>query len=209
MFDFKPTVDLREKMNNEPRREAQPDFRRQPPPQLAPKPKQAESKPLPKELEVEDKKEFQRISRPSAAKTSDRRGEIFRVATAAVMLVAVLAAGYWFWYKPWQAAKNAPEAKWYKITLLNYDVYYGQVRDISADPVVVENTYENYEQYLRKSSTTEKRDEKAGDQIKLLKLVKEVKGVTGTISMSNKQIIFQELDPEGPYLKAILEYERK
>jgi len=202
--NFKPTVDLREKMNNQP-----PKREPEPLPQPAPQPKKAEAKVLPKELEVEDKKEFQKINRPAGRPAGRRDWK------ALFMVMAVLlAAGsyYWFVYRPRAAAPKEQPAKWYMVKLSDGETFYGQIGDTKADPIVINNVYYDYDQVSSSAKASEdkqKNPENLGGQIRLVKRGKETHGPDGTLNVVRSQVLYMEpLAADSKVLKAIEEYEK-
>jgi len=201
--NFKPTVDLREKMNNQP-----PKREPEPLPQPAPQPKKAEAKVLPKELEVEDKKEFQKINRPAGRPAGRRDWK------ALFMVMAVLlAAGsyYWFVYRPRAAAPKEQPAKWYMVKLSDGETFYGQIGDTKADPIVINNVYYDYDQLQKKESAQggQAPRENPVSSIRLVKRGKETHGPDGTLNVVRSQVLYMEpLAVDSKVLKAIEEYEK-
>lgn len=248
MSDFKPTVDLRDKMNNEPRREPQPKISSLPPTRpstfakatadksgtppaslreafrAGPSRAGVETKQLPKELEVEDKQTFQKINRPalrqapfglSSGQGQGRRRDVYKVIVAVVVLMAAAVGGYWFWYKPWQAATADPPAKWYMVKLTNGETFYGQIKNTGGDPVVIENVYYDYDQLNNPSAgsgqgATEQRQEAPAGQIRLVKRGKETHGPSGSLDIVRLQVLYMEpLADDSKVLRAIIDYEKK
>lgn len=213
MSDFKPTVDLRQ--NTQPKPEPfrpaarpEPSQPARPQPQPAPTPKRAETKALPKELEVEDKQEFQRINRP-AYKPTGRRDWKALFIVIAVFLVA--SSYYWFVYRPRAAAPKETPAKWYMVKLTDSETFYGSIGNTSADPVVINNVYYDYDQLQKKENgtTTATADSGQTGSIRLVKRGKETHGPDGSLSVVRSQVLYMEpLAADSKVLKAIEEYEK-
>lgn len=203
MSDFQQTVDLREKME---------------------RPKKTAT-PLEKIYRGEDAAETQRgasvetqriaslqtISRP---KVKTRRGasvETQRLASLlAVFILAILLAGatvYFLFFKT-KSAVVSPKAKdWYAVKLVDGEVFYGQIEDTKADPVVMANVYYNYDQAKAKEAGAGAA-ENSGN-LRLVKRGKETHGPAGTMDIVRTQVLFMEpLKSDSKVLKAILEYEK-
>lgn len=58
----------------------------------------------------------------------------------AVILVVIL-AGFWVFFH-----RDSDEAGWYAVKLINEEIYYGQIADLSADPVALSDVYFYMEQ---------------------------------------------------------------
>lgn len=163
---------------------------------------------LPKELEVEDKKEFQQINRPIYKPTGGRDWKAL-----IVMMLILFAAGsyYWFVYRPRAAAPAEPPAKWYMVKLTDSETFYGQIKNTGADPVVIENVYYDYDQVQKKESGTaaEQPVENQAGSIRLVKRGKETHGPDGTLNVVRSQVLYMEpLADNSKVLKAIEEYEK-
>jgi hypothetical protein len=133
------------------------------------------------------------------------------------LILVIVAGGVYLWLnrqkvsKPPAAAKpiaennqNAP-LRWYAVKLANGEIYYGQISDISADPVQINNAYYNYDQI----KDTKKEISEAGS-IRLVKRGQETHGPTGELDVIRSQVLFLEPLADGSkVLKAILENEKK
>lgn len=93
---------------------------------------------------------------------------------------------------------------WYSIKLINDDVYYGKIKDESADPIVLDNVYYNYDQ-LKEG---DKEVSEVGN-LRLVKRGKETHGPSGTMEIYKEKILFKEpLAKDSPVLQAILNNEK-
>lgn len=103
--------------------------------------------------------------------------------------------------------RREPSKEWYAVKLVSGEVYYGQVSDLSADPVVVDKVYYDYDQ----SKSIEEKDNKEKSEASNLRLVKrgkETHGPEGSMNIIRSQIKYIEaLKPESKVLKAIIDYE--
>jgi len=172
---------------------------------------------LPKELEVEDKQEFQKINRP-AGRPSGRRDWKALFIILAVLLVA--GSYYWFVYRPRAAAPKEQPAKWYMVKLSDGETFYGQISNTAADPVVINNVYYDYDQVSSSAKAPaspaggtedkQKNPENLGGQIRLVKRGKETHGPDGTLNVVRSQVLYMEsLAADSKVLKAIEEYEKE
>lgn len=94
---------------------------------------------------------------------------------------------------------------WYAVKMDNGDMYYGQIEDTSADPVMVKNVYYDYDQLNK----TEGGDKPTGS-LRLVKKGKETYGPSGTMELYHAKIISLDvLSQDSKVLKAILDYENK
>lgn len=152
-----------------------------------------------------NKKDLQKINVPKEKKES---GPLFRMALAVLILVFVgFGAWYMFFRGTPTASKQGAEdgvGSWYSVKLVSNEIFYGQIFDTKADPIVIENVYYNYEQA--------KDEKKAVDETASLKLVKrgkETHGPTGAMNVVRSQVIYMEpLGDDSKVLRAILEYEK-
>ncbi len=112
---------------------------------------------------------------------------------------------YWllFWQKDEQAELINNKSEWYAVKLVNEEVYYGQVADATADPIVLHNVYYNYDQAIGGEEAKET------GNLRLVKRGKETHGPSGTMNVVRTQVLYMEpLKEDSKVLKAILEYEQ-
>ena len=153
----------------------------------------------------DNKKDLQKISRPDAKKES---GPAARILLLLMVLILAGAGIWWVFFKAAPTASNPKEnaqtGNWYAVKLVDGEIFYGQIGDTKADPVVINNVYYNYEQA--------KDGQKAVDEtasLKLIKRGKETHGPTGALNVVRSQVIYMEpLASDSKVLKAILEYEK-
>lgn len=216
--NFNPTVDLRKKTQNPPRpslsqREGAENPPRHQNSSKFPSSRKGEVKEslpftkgevrrgsaLPKELEVDDRAEFQKIRRPEIKKISEKNYRSL-VVLAAVLVLAF--AGWWFW-----RGRGESEVLWYMVKLSDGETFYGQIADTAADPVIIENVYYDYDQL--KSKDGEKPINETAN-IRLVKRGKETHGPSGSLNIVRLQVLYMEpLTESSKVLKAILEYEKQ
>jgi len=113
-------------------------------------------------------------------------------------------------YKIFFKSTNSPSAqeqqteRWYMVKLNDGEVFYGQISDTAADPVIIRNVYYDYDQLKGEDS----KKENTGGNLRLVKRGKETYGPDGTIHIVRDQILYMEpLRDDSKVLKAILEYE--
>jgi hypothetical protein len=100
---------------------------------------------------------------------------------------------------------NGQASNWYAVKLDNNDMYYGQIDNTSADPVVLRNVYYDYDQVNKTASDTNP----AGN-LRLVKKGKETYGPSGTMEIYHVKIVSLDVLGSGSkVLTAILGYENK
>lgn len=93
---------------------------------------------------------------------------------------------------------------WCSVELVGGDVYYGQIGDKSADPIVLKNAYYNYDQINPGEA-----GESKSNNLRLVKRGQETHGPEGDMEIIRGQVkMIEELSEDSKVLKAILEYER-
>ena len=94
---------------------------------------------------------------------------------------------------------------WYSIKLVNEEIYFGQIKDLSADPVAAANVYYDYDQVKNEDK---KESASPASNLRLVKRGNETHGPSGEMEIVRSQILFMEkLKPDSKVLKAILNYE--
>ena len=181
MSDFQQTVDLREKLESKKK-----------PPEPLEKIYQADG---------EAGQGLKKIDRPAV-----KRG-YGGLARGAVLILAALVLGlvaYKLFFAQGQTSKVAQS--WYAVKLVDGEIFYGQIMDIKADPVVINNVYYDYDQ--AKAKEAGKTAEETGN-LRLVKRGKETHGPDGSLNVVRSQVLFMEpLKADSKVLKAILEYEK-
>ena len=146
------------------------------------------------------KEDLQRINQPKVRQVNEgltKRIVIF----LAIILIGVTV--YWLFFNKEQEEPTG-EIGWYTIKLVDGEIYYGQISDLSADPVVVNNVYYNYDQ-----SKGEEKEVDETSNIRLVKRGKETHGPDGTMNIVRSQVVYMELlQEDSKVLGAILEYEK-
>ena len=151
----------------------------------------------------EAKQELQKIKQPGPVRVNESFIKRLTFFLAVILIGAVL---FWLFFSRSEdkTADLTEAADWYTIKLVNEEIYYGQVSDVSADPVVIQNVYYNYGQ--------QEDEKKAMDEtgnIRLVKRGQETHGPDGTMNIVRSQVLYLEsLRKDSKVLQAILEYER-
>jgi len=190
MSDFQQTVDLRDKMEKQ-RRSAR-----------------SAASPIEKiyqETSAEaTKKELQKINRPLIQETRMNPWLIrIFVLILGIFVVGFTIYGLFFKDVSWFKNQNLASS-WYAVKLVNGEVFYGQIVDTKADPVVMVNVYYNYDQ-----DKDNKKEITETSSLRLVKRGKETHGPAGTMDIVRSHVLFMEpLKDDSKVLKAILEYEK-
>lgn len=132
-------------------------------------------------------------------------------------ILIVIGGAYFAFFakKGEKPAATAEATKWYQVKLVDGETYYGQIKDIAADPVVIEKVYYDYDQVKKsdaaagdKTAVEQTSGETAGN-LRLVKRGKETYGPSGTMNIVRAQVVYMEpLAEDSKVLRAILEYER-
>jgi hypothetical protein len=149
---------------------------------------------------------LQKISRPAAKRVNS---SLYRRIVIVLAAIIALSAVYWLVFR--HAPDGGTETKtflapkWYMVKLINGETYYGQITNVSADPVVLDTVYYNYDQLNPDQPKTED-----GGNLKLVKRGKETHGPDGTMDIVRAQVVYMEpLKDDSKVLKAILDNENK
>lgn len=157
----------------------------------------------------EIKREQQNINMPTKAQSAN----LYQRALTLVVAAAIIIGAYYFWTHrkpsanpendPGKQAQQTQTAKWYAVKLADGEVYYGQIKNLSADPISMANVYYNYDQV----KDAKKEISEVGS-IRLVKRGQESHGPTGDLEIVRAQVLFMEPLADGSkVLKAILENE--
>ena len=157
----------------------------------------------------ESKQDFQKISRPVNSKGNGKDAIYKQVIF--VLVVIIIAFGFYLFNsknKETEAVKSeSNKNSWYSVKLINNEFYYGQIKDTSADPIVLENVYYNYDQINSEQNADVEKQESGN--LRLVKRGKETHGPDGSMSIVRTQVVYMEpLEEESKVLKAILDYEK-
>ncbi len=224
--DFNQTVNLREKMEREKAailaRENRAIHSAVPEPTVPTKAKGASAQPVRSPRLAESRRaenidqvyesdeeairrDLHRISRPTERKINEKYVR-WAISGAAVLLVV---SGAWWFFSRNRTdipAAGTSEPQWYAVKLINNEIYYGEISDTAADPVVIENVYYDYDQLNPTAKEEEKSDTSS---LRLVKRGKETHGPAGTMNIVRAQIVYMEpLANDSKVLKAILDYEK-
>ena len=152
-----------------------------------------------------EKEELQKIDRPSVKKEAN---PMFKQAFLIIIMLLFIFVIYLFF----KSNNNSDykevniSYKWYAVKLLNDEIYYGEIGDISVDPILIKNVYYNYDQI---NDPEEAKKETGISNLRLVKRGKETHGPDGTMNVIRDQVVYMEPLAEGSkVLKAILEYEK-
>lgn len=157
----------------------------------------------------QERQEWQKIEQPKEPRRLNEK--TYRRATVALALILIVGAAYWQYNRkpaaqPNEVKKESSAGKWYMVRLADKEVFYGQVSDQSADPVVLNNVYYDYDQ--PKDGEAAKVEETPN--MRLVKRGKEAHGPSGTMNIIRSQVLFMEpLADDSKVLKAIIDYEKQ
>ena len=185
MPDYQQTVDLRGKI------EKQKKNNERPKPPIGPLEKiyQAEG-------EAKSKADLKKIYQPEIRKP---RLGLIKLIVFILAIMAVSAAAYFLKKSPGNTGQD-----WYAVKLVNGEIFYGQIADTKADPVVMKNVYYDYDQ-----AKGDKKEVSQTGNIRLVKRGQETYGPAGTMDIVRAQVLFMEpMKDDSKVLKAILEYEK-
>ncbi|MFH1427267.1 MAG: hypothetical protein ABIG60_01940 [Patescibacteria group bacterium] len=150
-----------------------------------------------------NKADFNKINRPKIKQVNE---PIFK---RIIILLAIIIAGiliYWIFFHGGEEKVKENTTLWYSVKLVNGEIYYGQITDTKADPVVLNNVYYNYDQLKGEGSVATEKTETGN--LRLVKRGKETHGPDGTMNIVRAQVLFMEpLKEDSKVLRAILDYE--
>lgn len=152
-----------------------------------------------------EKKELQKINRPLIKKETN---PIFKQVFLVIVALAFIFILYFLFVKSHNTIQKEANVsyKWYAVKLSNNEIYYGEIGDTSADPILIKNVYYDYDQI--NSPEKEKKDQGIAN-LRLVKRGKETYGPDGTMNIVRDQVVYMEpLAKDSKVLKAILEYEK-
>ena len=150
---------------------------------------------------AEETGKLKKISRPIAKET---RLGLIRLIVFIVALSMVGAAVYYLFFRAGGEDGAAKNKNWYAVKLVDGEIYYGQIADVKADPVVINNAYYNYDQAKDQAKPTPETG-----NLRLVKRGQETHGPDGSMNVVRAQVLFMEpLKADSKVLKAILSYEK-
>ena len=157
------------------------------------------------EIEPKQDDDLRTITRPVVRQVNE--GVVKRVVIVMAIIIIGLSVYALFFHS--QSGKDSSSKvagiseEWYAIKLINDEIYHGQISNIAADPVVVNNVYYDYDQL--KSADNQPKE---GNNLRLIKRGQEKHGPAGTMDIVRTQIIYMEpLKNDSKVLRAILDYE--
>jgi len=147
-----------------------------------------------------DSNEMQKINQPAPARVNE---PVFKRAVVILAIIAVVVVSYFLFFRK-DSAEESIISNWYSVKLVNNEIFYGQIDDTSADPVVIKNVYYIYDQ-----QKDEDKEFKETGNLRLVKRGQETHGPNGTMSVVRGQVLYMEpLKDDSKVLAAILSYER-
>jgi len=154
------------------------------------------------EIAIDDK--FQKMDRPKNRKNIN---PILKQAFFIILFLLIIFFAFLFINNRNKEVKKVDyEYKWYAVKLLNDEIYYGEIGDTSADPIIIKNVYYNYDQI---NNPEEAKKETDKSNLRLVKRGKEMHGPDGTMDIVRDQVVYMEpLREDSKVLKAILDYEK-
>jgi hypothetical protein len=165
----------------------------------------------PKEEERTQKYDVKSFSRPQAANNEN----IWKAGVFVLLIIIVGFFGYMKFFSGGETGEvlgeAAQEEKWYAIRLINNEEYYGQISDVSADPIVIKNVYYNYDQLNAKDGAAPPAEGEKIDtgKLRLIKRGKETHGPAGSMNLVRAQVVYmEEMGEDSKVLQAILDYEK-
>lgn len=149
------------------------------------------------EGEKREKDELQKINRPTIRKVNE---PLFKRIVLVLALILILIIVYFlFLRQKGDSVYLNKSSNWYAVKLVNEEIFYGQIDDIIADPVLIKNVYYDYDQ---------QKDSNETGNLRLVKRGKETYGPDGTMNIIRSQILYMEpLKEDSKVLMAILDYE--
>src|SRR3989338_2391585 len=150
---------------------------------------------------------FNKINRPRP--NHDLSSRIFRIITLLLALAIICFTVYFlFFNKKNDAATNSESQGWYAVTLCDGMIYYGQVLETKADPLVISSVYYDYDQ---DKAVKDKKPFISTGNLRLVKRGQEIQGGDGTMLVYRGNvcnILLEPLAEDSKVLKAITEYEQ-
>lgn len=147
----------------------------------------------------EARTDMQKIQKPVQKQVNE---ELFKRIVVLVAIIIVVGVSYFMFFK--KSEDNGKAKNWYSIKLVNNEIFYGQIKDTGADPVVIKNVYYIYDQQKDEGKAVAETG-----NLRLVKRGKETHGPEGTMNVVRVQVLYMEpLKDDSKVLEAILSYER-
>jgi len=153
---------------------------------------------------IEPKADLKTIYQPKARES---REGLIKIIVFILAILTVGATVYFLFFKDkgW-FNKPAEVTAWYAVKLVNGEIFYGQISDTKADPVVIANAYYNYDQTKEKDASSPASET---GNLRLVKRGQETHGPAGTMDIVRSQVLFMEpMKSDSKVLQAILQYEK-
>ena len=148
-----------------------------------------------------NKNDGQKINRPVAKKVND--GLVKRIVFILAILILAFVA-YWLFFAGNNNEKELATAGWYSVRLVDGQIFYGQIKDIKANPLELSKVYYNYDQ----AQSEDNKIDETGN-LRLVKRGQETHGPAGEMYIYQDRVEFVEpLKEDSKVLKAILNYEQ-
>lgn len=149
--------------------------------------------------------ELRQISKPLLKKDNSSLIRKIIFTLAVVLVLATVYSLFAHHGNNQPKTSNNQISNWYAIKLDNGDMYYGQIDNTGADPVVMKNVYYDYDQVNKTANGTN-----PTGNLRLVKKGKETYGPSGTMEIYHVKIVSLDLlSGDSKVLKAILDYENK
>lgn len=150
----------------------------------------------------DENNEMHKIDRPAVRQVNE---SIFKKVLWIIFILVIIGVVYFvFFSNKGGNETNTDNNGWYAVKLVNNEIYYGQIEDIKADPVIIDNVYYNYDQAKGGAAANTETS-----NLRLVKRGKETHGPDGTMSIVRMQILYMEpLKADSKVLEAILDYEK-
>ncbi len=149
-----------------------------------------------------DKQDLRKINRPIIKQVNE---PLFKRITFIVAIIFIGLVCYWLFFGRGGNENTQginQNSTWYAVKLVDEEMYYGQISDIKADPIVINNVYYDYDQQ-NKDNTGE------SNNLRLVKRGQETHGPSGSMNIVRSQVLYMEpLREDSKVLKAILDYEQ-
>ena len=145
----------------------------------------------------EKKQDLKKISKPQVKQVNEG---FAKKATIMLAVVLIMFTVYWIFFNK-ERPESKQEVRWYKIELVNGKIYYGQISDLSANPVVITNVYYDYDQINGNGKEVDEIGE-----TRLKKFGDKIHGQSGALSVYQIQIEkLPELSKDSIIVQSILE----
>lgn len=162
-----------------------------------------------------DKKAKDNLRNINKPKLSSAEDSVYKKLAFLLLFILIVAMSYFVFFRGDHGSvtgvdsgiENKVRTGWYRVKLIDGKVYYGQIADTSAEPIMIRNVYYDYDQ-LRKTAETDGIKKETGS-LRLVKRGKETDGPSGDMEVfRSKVLLMEELSKDSKVLGAILEYEK-